>query len=184
MRISRKRRTPEQENALKKYVANEQIKTANVRVIGENGENLGVMTTLDAIATANSKDLDLVMIDPKTDPPVTKFLNFGQFKYQKEKEDRKKKAQSHTTEVKGIRLTPRIAGHDIEVRIKQARNFLDRGDKVQLEVIMHGRDKAHPDIIAALLKTFIEKLRAEVPIRIEQDIQRQGTKFIALVAKQ
>lgn len=165
-------------------MANQQIRFPEVRVIADSGEHFGVLKIPDALRLAVEKEMDLVLIDPKAVPPVCKIVNFGQFKYQKEKEERKKKAQSKTTEIKGLRLTPRIAEHDVEVRLNQALNFLNRGDKVQIEILMRGRDNAHPEIIRELLKTFIEKLKAVVPVRIEQDIQRQGQKFIALVAKQ
>lgn len=181
MRISRKSHKPD--NTQKRYFSNEAIKFPQLRVIGADGENLGVLNSRDALQKAIELDLDLVLINPKAEPPVAKIVNFGQFKYQKEKEDRIKKAQSHVTEVKGVRLTPRIAQHDMETRVRQSIGFLERGDKVQVEVLLKGRDKAHPEIVEAVVRSFIAKVKETVELRIDQDVQRQGNKFTAIFAK-
>jgi translation initiation factor IF-3 len=180
MRISRKKRRLD---TTKRYFANEHIRAPKIRAIDEQGVNLGVLPTYEAIRMARERGFDVVMIDPKSNPPVGKFLHLGHFKYQKEKESRKARAQSKATAIKGVRLTARIAQHDMDVRLQQALKFLERGDKVQAEIIMHGRDKAHPDLMAEKLKEFIEKLKITTDIRIEQPITRQGTKFITLIAK-
>jgi translation initiation factor IF-3 len=182
MLVSRKRKNYQPEPK-KRYVANRDIAFPKIRVIDENGVNMDVMNTADAQRLAEERGKDLVIINPKAEPPIAKLLNFGQFKYQKEKEERKARAQTKTVEVKGIRLTARIGDHDKETRLDQAVKFLDRGDKVQIEIIMRGRDHIHHDLIKQQVHDFIKDLGAKVPTKIEQPLVQQGNKFIALVSK-
>ncbi len=130
MRISRKKR-PEKP-ILPHYNINEQIKSEEVRIINDEGENLGVLKTKEALKLAQEKEVDLVEINPKATPPIAKIVDFSHFKYQKEKEVRKQKANSHVSEMKGIRLSIRIGEHDLEIRRVQAEKFLNRGDKVKI----------------------------------------------------
>lgn len=182
MRIHRHRvRKPKFE--VPSYKANEMILVPEVRVIGLEGEPLGVMTTADAIALALSKESDLVEVSPKGNPPVCKLLNFGQFKYQKEKEARKQKAQSHEVEVKGIRLSLRIGDHDLEVRHQQAKKFLERGDKVKIELVLRGREKGHQEIAREVAIKFMELLKTDFPIRTEQEITYMAGRMTAIVGR-
>lgn len=168
---------------VQKYNANERIRTLEVRVIDENGEMLGVMSTAEAIALAHQKELDLVEVSPLAKPPVCKILDHGQFRYQKEKEARKQKAQSKEVEMKTIRLSVRIGAHDMEVRQNQAGKFLDRGDKVKIELPMRGREKAHRDVAEDVINTFMEGLRAKYQLRTEQELTYQAGRFSIIVAK-
>ncbi|MBI5370063.1 translation initiation factor IF-3 [Candidatus Uhrbacteria bacterium] len=168
---------------VQKYWANERIRAEQVRVIDENGQALGVMPTTKAIELAQSKELDLVEVSPKAEPPVCKILDYGQFKYQKEKEARKQKAQAKEVEIKAIRLSVRIGAHDAGVRQKQAAKFLDRGDKVKIELPMRGREKAHKDVAEEVINTFVEGLRADYQLRVEQEIKYLGGRFSTIIAK-
>jgi len=181
MRISRRRRRPEPTFG-KTYYANEQIRAPQVRVVSDEGE-LGIMATAAAIRLAQEKELDLVEINPKAEPPVCKIMNFGHFKYQKEKEERKQKIHAHTTEVKGVRLSVRIGEHDLDIRKKQGIAFLMRGDKLKVELMMRGRERAYRDRAEEIVKSFIAKINAEVPVRIDQAITLQGNKIFAVVAR-
>ena len=181
MRVSRKKRTAPQDT--KRYYSNDQIRFPRVRVIDEQGNNLGDMPTADAVRLAEERGLDLVIINPKEDPPIAKIVNYGKFKYQKEKERRKQRAQAKATEVKGIRLTPRMGDHDMDVRKKQALKFLERGDKVQIEIIMRGRDHAHPELMKDKMTAFVDAIKTDMSVKLEQPISRQGAKFIALIAR-
>src|SRR5271157_5736671 len=109
MRISRYRRFQGPVEPL--YKANEQIKAPELRVIDENAKNVGVLPTAEALALAKERGFDLVEVMPNATPPIAKFLDYGQFKYEKEKEARKQKAHAHKVEVKGIRLSIRIGEH-------------------------------------------------------------------------
>ena len=133
MRISHKKHKPEPK---KIFFHNEGIAAPEVLVLAYDGHNLGVLKTAEAVRLAREAEMDLVLINPKTVPPVAKITDFGQFKYQQEKEDRIRQAHAHVTEVKGIRLSLRIGAHDLEIRKNQAIKFLNEGDKVREDMIV------------------------------------------------
>lgn len=182
MRIHRHRARQSSLN-VQTFLMNEKITAPEVRVVDEEGKPLGILNTQEAIAIARSKELDLVEVSPKAEPPVCKILDYGAFRYQKEKEARKQKAQSKEVEVKGIRLTFRIGAHDFDVRLAQASKFLDRGDKVNVELPLRGREKAHRDVAQEVINRFVEGLKAKYNLRIEQPVTFQGGKFTAIVTK-
>ncbi len=165
------------------YRVNEKILSPNVRVIDENGQPLGVLTTTEAIRFARERELDLVEVSPKADPPVCKILDHGHFKYQKEKEARKQKAQSKEVETKGIRLSVRIGDHDMDVRLMQAKNFLDRGDKVRIELPLRGRERAHRDVAEEVVNRFYTKMQTGSNLRIEQTMTYQAGRITMIVTK-
>lgn len=182
MRIHRHRqRKPKFEVPV--YRANEAILAPEVRVVDENDKPAGVLPLAQAIALARSKELDLVEVSPKAEPPVCRILDYGQFKYQKEKEARKQKAQSKEVEVKGVRLSLRIGEHDIETRHQQAKSFLEDGDKVKVEIILRGREKGHQAVAREVIKKFMEVLKADFPIRVEQEITYQQGRLTAIVGR-
>jgi translation initiation factor IF-3 len=164
------------------YRANEAIDVPEVRVITDDAD-LGVMETAKAIALAQERESDLVEVSPKANPPVCKILNYGAFKYQKEKEVRKQKAQSKEVEVKGVRLTFRIGEHDFNVRKDQALKFLERGDKIKIEMVLRGRERAHRGVAEGVIKKFLEAIKATYPIRIEQPLSMQMGKLTLIVAR-
>jgi len=141
------------------------------------------MTLKEAIALAKEKEMDLVEINPKANPPVTKIVEFGSFKYQKEKEAKKQKARSHVSEMKGIRLSIRISDHDMGIRQKQAEKFLNRGDKVRVEIILRGRERGKSEFAYETVKKFVAMLEQDFSLRYDQEPQRQGGKITAIVAK-
>lgn len=184
MRISRHRRTwrPKVEEPI--YRANQQIRVPEVRVIDENGEHAGVMPIEKALQLATERGYDLVEVEPKAAPPVTRLLDYGQFKYAKEKEARKQKAHAHKVEVKGVRLSVRIGEHDREVRRQKSLDFLREGDKVQVEMILRGREKAHADLARKVMENFAAAINTpEMPTKIEQPFQRQGGRLTLVVAR-
>ena len=180
MRISRKKKKPE---IKKVYFYNEKINYPEVMVLDDSGTMLGTMTTADAIRTAREKEMDLVLINPKSNPPVAKIADFGQFKYQKEKEDRKKRAKTHVTETKGVRLSMRIGEHDLGIRRKQAIKFLNKGDKVKTEIILRGRENRQKPLGIELMKKFIVSVNEIEEVRTEQEATIQGNKITAIIAK-
>lgn len=181
MRISRRRRAPEPVGKI--YRANEQISTPEVRVVDDTGAMAGVMRTADAIRLAHEKGFDLVEINPKAEPPVCRMLNFGHFKYQKEKEARKQKTGAHVTEVKGVRLSMRIGEHDLDIRKQQGIRFLERGDKLKVELMMKGRERAYRARAEEVVKNFIAAVNKDLPVRIDQPIAAQGPKIFAVIAR-
>lgn len=183
MRIHRHRHLKPKLN-IPDFKVNDRILSETVRVIDENDQMLGVLPTAKAIAMAAERGMDLVEVSPKATPPVVKFLNFGQFRYQKEKEVRKQKAQSKEVEVKGIRLSLRIAQGDLDVRLASAKKFLENGDKIRTEMILRGREKAHTDLATKIMEDFIAAVAKFFPIRIEQPVRRMGGRMTAIVTRE
>lgn len=164
------------------YPTNEKIKAPEVRVIDENNEMLGILATHKAIAMAKERGLDLVAVSPKADPPVAKFFDYGNFKYQQEKAAKKQKSQQKRTGVKAIRLSPRIGQHDLDFRLKQVDKFLKRGDKINIEVMLKGRERKHPELAKEVIENFIKTVSEQAEIKIEQEPKKQGHKFSAIIS--
>jgi translation initiation factor IF-3 len=180
MRISRRGKKEE----LKKiYELNEGIKAPTLLILDTDGSNLGVMATAEGIRLAREKELDLVEINPKSDPPVAKIIDFGQFRYAQEKEQRIRKAHQHVIEIKGIRLSLRIGAHDAEIRRIQTLKFLNNGDKVKIEIILRGREMQQSALAFENVKKFIADVNKEVVTRVEQPTEKQGNKVTAIIAK-
>lgn len=159
---------------------NEGIRVPQVRVIDENGGHLDVMDTARAIALARERELDLVLVNPNAQPPIAKIVDFGQYKYQKDKETRKQKAHAKKVEVKGVRLSLRIGKGDLEVRRKMTERFISEGDRVRVEIILRGRERQHSELARKILEDFV----ALFPdIRIDQPFQRQGGVLSMVIAK-
>lgn len=181
MRISRKKR-PKKEPK-KHFFYNEGIKTPTVLVLGNRGENLGVMNTGEAIRLAREQELDLVEINPKSTPPVAKIMNFGQYQYQQEKAERLKKAHQHVTKIKGVRLSLRIGRHDLEIRKNRALKFLNDGHKVKMEIILRGRENQQGPLAIEILKKAIHDIDAVQPIKFDQEVERQRNVISAIIFK-
>lgn len=169
---------------VQEYNFNERILAPEVRVVAGEDEMLGVMPTVKAIELARARGADLVEVSPKANPPVCRILDYGQFKYQKEKEARKQKAQSKEVEVKGIRISLRIGEHDLEIRHQQAKKFLERGDKVKIELVMRGREKAHRDLGHEVVEKLVNLLKADyTTLRLEEPIAYREGKMTAILAR-
>lgn len=182
MRIHRHRqRKPK--FAIPGFRINEDITSPEVRVIDAKGEMRGVMNTTDAINLAIEQGLDLIEVSPKAEPPVCKIIDFGSFKYQKEKEMKKQRAQSKEVEVKGIRLTPRIGDNDLNIRLTQAKKFLEQGHKVRAEMILRGREKAHGQRALEIFDKFYQLLSENYPLRIESPAKNMNGKIQMIIAR-
>jgi translation initiation factor IF-3 len=182
MRIHYRRRTFQKPTG-PLYRTNEYIRVPEVRVIDENGEALGVMKTEDAIATARERGYDLVEVSPKAEPPVCRFYDYGQFKYEKEKELKAQKAHARKVEVKGIRLSVKMGEHDENIRRDKAIEFLEDGHKLKIEIILRGREKAHTDIARQRIEGFVAKLQEKYPLFIEQPFTRQAGNCSSIVGR-
>lgn len=182
MRISR--RKPKYDKfKQKRYRTNQFIRVPQVRLVDENGQNVGVIDTQKALNMAKESGLDLVEVSPLANPPVAKIVDYSKLKYQEEKERRKEKAKQKKVEVKGIRLSLRISEHDKETRLKQAEKFLNQDDKVKIEIILRGRERRHADLAKEIIHKFIDSLNQTTPVEIEQKLNVQGGKLSVLVAK-
>lgn len=139
-----------------KHRANHEIRSEQVRVIDEHGGQLGVLDTRDAIAKAKEKGLDLVEVSSGAEPPVCKILNLGAHQYAQNKAVRKQKSKGKGSELKGIRISFKIGQHDLEMKMKQAKKFLERGDRVKLELILRGRENQFKDKAHEKIQNFID----------------------------
>lgn len=165
------------------FKSNYQIEAETVFVIDENNDALGVMSLEEAINKAKEADLDLVEVNPKANPPVTKIVNLGQLKYEREKLAHKQKMQQKKIETKNIRLTFRISEHDLEMRIIQAEKFLAKDNKIKIELILRGRERQYPAKAAEIVKSFATKLqeRPGLELDIEQPLTNQGGRFTMIL---
>lgn len=181
MRIHRHRqRKPKFQ--IPQYRRNERITAPEVRVVSADGET-EVMPIEKALKAAQEQGLDLIEVSPKAQPPVCKIMDFSTFKYQKEKEAKKQRAQSKEVEVKGIRLSLRIGKNDLEVRKRQTKKFLEKGHKIRIEMILRGREKAHADRAREIINQFIESLKDDYDIRVETPVKKMHGKLHTIIAR-
>jgi len=166
-----------------KYRVNERINVPEVKLIDENGEMIGVVPTSQAIKQAQDKGLDLVEISPVSKPPVAKIIDYGSFKYQLEKRIQKQKAKIKKVETKGVRLSLRISDHDREIRLSQAKKFLEKDYKVKIEMILRGREHRHTDLAREIMAKFVDDLKnePELNIVVEQPLKKAGGKLITII---
>ena len=155
---------------------NEDIRAKEVRCVGDDGENYGVISKDEALDLANKQGLDLVLIAPDAKPPVCKIMDYGKFRYQQEKKQKEAKKKQKVINVKEIRLTPSIDKHDIEVKAKHANTFLKNGDKVKVSVRFRGRELGHTEIGKIVLDKFKEL--TEENGTVEKDSMMEGRNMI------
>lgn len=167
----------------KRFFVNEQIRAAQVFLIDESGENIGVVSIGEALQKAREAELDLVEVNPQGESPVCKIMDYGQFKYEKEKKAHKQKIAQKKVDTKGIRLSVRISKNDLDMRVNQAFKFLEKGHKLKLEMILKGRERAHPEKAVEIINNFLAELSAKEGINIvkEQDLTKQGGRFIMVL---
>jgi len=137
---------------------NEQIRDREVRLIGEDGEQLGIMSAKDAFKLARDAELDLVKIAPTAKPPVCKIIDYGKYKYEMLRKEKEAKKKQKSIEVKEIRLSPNIDDNDLNTKVNNARKFLEKGNKVKVTLRFRGREMAHMTQTKYILDDFAEKL--------------------------
>lgn len=140
---------------------NERIRIREVRVIDEDGEQLGILPTREALDLARARGVDLVEVAPNAVPPVCRMMDYGKFRYEQSRRERESRKNQHVVELKEIRIQPKIGDHDLETKSRQAAKFLDAGDKVKFTVRFRGREMAHPDIGKGLLDELWEMLKTQ-----------------------
>ena len=136
---------------------NEEITDKEIRLIGENGEQLGIVSGEEALRTAEEQGLDLVKISPQATPPVCKLMNYGKYKFEQSKREKEARKNQHVVEIKEIRMSPGIDVGDFNTKLKNAQKFLSEGNRVKVSVRFRGREMAHTDIGRDLLKKFAEQ---------------------------
>lgn len=137
---------------------NEQIRDKEIRLVGENGEQLGIMSSRDALAKAKEANLDLIKIAPTAKPPVCKIVDYGKYRYEMARKEKEARKKQKTMEVKEIRLSPNIDENDLNTKAGQARKFLTKGDKVKVTLRFRGREMAHVAMSRQILDRFYEKV--------------------------
>jgi len=142
-------------------------------VIDENGEQVGIIDTREALTRARQAGLDLVEVAPNAAPPVCRIMDYGKWMYDQKKKDRQAKSHRHETELKEIRIrTPKIGQHDLQIKVQRARDFLERGDRVQFTLRFRGREMVHRDRGRDVLNSVAEML-ADVA-KVERDMRMEG----------
>jgi translation initiation factor IF-3 len=165
----------------KKFLIDEQIKAEKVRVIDEEGKNLGVFLFEEALKLAREKNLNLILISEKANPPVCKIADYGKFFYSLRKKEKEKKKKE--TEVKGIRIGYNTSLHDLEIKANQAKKFLEKGHKVMIEMILRGRERELKDFAKEKMEKFLEILNSKIEIKIEGEIKFVPRGLITIVHK-
>jgi translation initiation factor IF-3 len=159
---------------------NQHIRARQVRLIGADGEQLGVVSIKEALAIAAEQELDVVEVSPKSDPPVCKLMDYGKYKYRQSKRARKAKSKQHVVHVKEIKLRPKISEHDYTFKMKHARRFLEDRDKVKVTVIFRGREMAHQDLGRNLMEKFAQDV-SDVSF-LETPLKQEGRNLVMILA--
>ncbi|AFY60172.1 bacterial translation initiation factor 3 (bIF-3) [Synechococcus sp. PCC 6312] len=159
---------------------NERIRFPKIRVVDTDGSQLGIMAPSEAMVIAREKELDLVLVSDKADPPVCRIINYGKFKYEQEKKVREARKKQHTSDVKEVKMRYKIEEHDYNVRVNQAERFLKSGDKVKATVTFRGREIQHSHLAEALLKRMAADLEAVA--ELQQAPKQEGRNMIMFLA--
>ncbi len=162
-------------------MVNHNIRCREVRLIGSQGENYGIISTEKAQALADEKNLDLVIVSPNQAPPVAKIMNYGKYKYELEKKAKEAKKKQHTIEVKEIKIRYKIDVHDYNVRVKNIKKFIASGDKVKIVIMLRGREMQHTELAFNLANRFLEDLK-DVSLNIEKKPALEGRNVIVILA--
>lgn len=154
------------------------IRASELRVIGDSGEQLGIMSRTDALKAAENAGLDLVEISPLASPPVAKIVDWGKFQYQKMKEQQRNKKNAKVSELKQIRLGMKIGQHDLDIKLKKVRSFLEDGDKVRVQLMYRGRENAHQELGFELMNRIITALGEETAVEQKPQINGRNLSMI------
>ncbi len=145
-------------NTISDLMINDQIRDKEVRVIGPDGEQLGIMSSKEAYFKAKDSGLDLVKIAPTAKPPVCKIIDYGKYRYEQSRKAKEAKKKQRTVETKEIRISPNIDVNDLNTKANQARKFLAKGDKLKVSLRFRGREMAHKDVGRQMMDQFVERL--------------------------
>ena len=160
---------------------NEQIRDREVRLIGEDGEQLGIMPAKDAMKLAQEANLDLVKIAPTAKPPVCKIVDYGKYRYELARKEKEAKKKQKVTDVKEIRLSPNIDANDLTTKANQARKFITKGDKVKVTLRFRGREMAHMQTSKQILEDFF-KIVEDVAV-VEKPAKMEGRSMIMFLTE-
>ncbi|MCU0565165.1 MAG: translation initiation factor IF-3 [Oculatellaceae cyanobacterium Prado106] len=159
---------------------NERIRFPKIRVIDTDGGQLGIMVPRDALRMAEEKELDLVLVSDKADPPVCRIMDYGKFKFEQEKKAREARKKQHTSDVKEVKMRYKIEDHDYHVRVNQAERFLKSGDKVKATIMFRGREIQHSDLAESLLMRMATDLQEFA--EVQQAPKREGRNMMMMLS--
>lgn len=160
---------------------NEEIRAREIRVVGAENEQLGIMTVRDALAMAEEAQLDLVEVAPTAKPPVCRIMNYGKFRYEQQKRNKEAKKKQKVVALKEVKLRPHIEDHDFYVKMKNAQKFLGEGNKVKVTIMFRGRELSHPELGQNVLVRFAKELE-EVAL-VEKAAKIEGRNMTMILTK-
>jgi translation initiation factor IF-3 len=172
------RAAPEREPAGPRM--NEDIRVREVRLIDQNGQNVGVVATADAMVRATEAGLDLVEISPDANPPVAKILDYGKYKYQEQKKAAEARKKQKIVEIKEIKMRPSIDDHDYDVKMRSIKRFFDEGDKVKVTLRFRGREMSHQELGWEVLQRV--KADTEPIAKVESEPRMEGRQMVMVLA--
>lgn len=181
MRIEQYWWNQREEKKISELMINEQIRDKEVRLIGVNGEQLGIMSAKEAYARAVEAELDLVKIAPTANPPVCKIIDYGKYRYELARKEKEAKKKQKITELKEVRLSPNIDTNDLNTKVSAARKFLSKGDKVKVTLRFRGREIAHMNASRHILTDFAQEL-ADIAV-IERQPKVEGRSLTMVLAE-
>lgn len=161
---------------------NDQIRTERVRLVDADGNMAGVVSIREALRAAEEAGLDLVEVSPNADPPVCKILDYGKYKYEQQKKAAEARKNQKTIDVKEVKIRPGIESHDYEVKMRNARRFLEEGDKVKVTMRFRGREMAHQDIGRDLLARMRDEL-SDI-CKVEMEPRLEGRQMIMILTSE
>ncbi|MGC9448644.1 MULTISPECIES: translation initiation factor IF-3 [Cereibacter] len=161
---------------------NERIRCPEVRLIGANGENIGVVTPSRAMMMAEEAGLDLVEISPNAEPPVCKIMDFGKFKYEQQKREAEARKKQHIIEIKEIKFRPGTDTHDFDVKMRSVLKFLSEGDKVKVTLRFRGREMAHQELGLELLNRVAAQVSEAEAGKVEAMPKLEGRQMVMMIA--
>ncbi|MGE4588811.1 MAG: translation initiation factor IF-3 [Acidaminococcaceae bacterium] len=159
---------------------NEEIRAREVRVVADEGEQLGIMSGRDALNLALERHMDLVEIAPNAKPPVCRIMDYGKYRYEQQKREKEARKKQKTFDIKEVKLRPGIEDHDFDVKFKNAVRFLEDGDKVKVTIMFRGRELSHPELGEILLTKMAKQL--EDLAVIERAAKLEGKNMIMIVS--
>ncbi len=159
---------------------NEQIRDKEVRLIGPDGEQIGVMSSKEAYFKAKDAGLDLVKISPNAKPPVCKIVDYGKYRYEQARKVKEAKKKQRTVETKEIRLSPNIDTNDLNTKVNQTKKFLQKGNKIKVSLRFRGREMAHKDVGREILNSFYEQLK-DVAV-VDKPAKMEGRSMVMILS--
>ena len=166
--------------AIKDLRINDEIRVRDVRLVGDGGEQLGIVPVREALRIAAEKHLDLVEVSPTSRPPVCRLMDYGRFKYEQQKRERESRKKQHVVALKEIKMRPTVGDHDYDVKKRAAARFLEEGDKVKVTVTFRGREIVHAD----LARTLLDRMATEIEMvgQVERAARVEGRAMIMILA--